>query len=66
MNWILLSPPPLSSDPDTPSKFGTCTSTVVAAEVMCRDKQENAHSEMRIKDVVMQTESRSVMKDDIG
>ena len=25
MNWILLSPPPLSSDPDTPSKFGTCT-----------------------------------------
>ena len=25
MNWILLSPPPLSSDPDTP-KFGMCTS----------------------------------------
>ena len=25
MNWILLSPPPLSSDPDTPPKFGTCT-----------------------------------------
>ena len=25
MNWILLSPPPLSSDPDNPSKFGTCT-----------------------------------------
>ena len=26
MNWILLSPPPLSSDPDNPPKFGTCTS----------------------------------------
>ena len=25
MNWILLSPPPLSSDPDTTQKFGTCT-----------------------------------------
>ena len=25
ITWILLSPPPLSSDPDTPSKFGTCT-----------------------------------------
>ena len=25
MNWILLSPPPLSSDPDNPSKFETCT-----------------------------------------
>ena len=25
MNWILLSPPPLSSDPDNPLKFGTCT-----------------------------------------
>ena len=25
MNWILLSPPPLSSDPDKPPKFGTCT-----------------------------------------
>ena len=25
MNWILLSPPPLSSDPDNPPKFGTCT-----------------------------------------
>ena len=25
MNWILLSPPPLSSDPDSPPKFGTCT-----------------------------------------
>ena len=24
-NWILLSPPPLSSDPDNPPKFGTCT-----------------------------------------
>ena len=24
MNWILLSPPPLSSDPDNPPKFGTC------------------------------------------
>ena len=24
MNWILLSPPPLSSDPDTPLKLGTC------------------------------------------
>ena len=26
MNWIRLSQPPLSSDPDTP-KFGTCTLT---------------------------------------
>ena len=26
MNWILLSPPSLSSDPDNPPKFGTCTS----------------------------------------
>ena len=25
MIWILLSPPPLSSDPDNPPKFGTCT-----------------------------------------
>ena len=25
MNWLLLSPPPLSSDPDNPPKFGTCT-----------------------------------------
>ena len=25
MNWILLSPPPLSSDLDNPPKFGTCT-----------------------------------------
>ena len=25
MNWILLSSPPLSSDPDNPPKFGTCT-----------------------------------------
>ena len=25
MNWKLLSPPPLSSDPDNPPKFGTCT-----------------------------------------
>ena len=25
MNWILLSPPPLSSDPDNPPKIGTCT-----------------------------------------
>ena len=25
MNWILLSPPPLSSDPDNPPKFGMCT-----------------------------------------
>ena len=25
MNWILLSPPPLSSDPENPPKFGTCT-----------------------------------------
>ena len=24
MNWILLSPPPLSSDPDNPPKLGTC------------------------------------------
>ena len=24
VNWILLSPPPLSSDPDNPPKFGTC------------------------------------------
>ena len=26
MNWILLSPPPLSSDPNMPPKFETCTS----------------------------------------
>ena len=25
MDWIPLSPPPLSSDPDNPPKFGTCT-----------------------------------------
>ena len=25
MNWILLSPPLLSSDPDNPPNFGTCT-----------------------------------------
>ena len=25
MNWILLSPPLLSSDPDNPPKFETCT-----------------------------------------
>ena len=25
MNWIVLSLPPLSSDPDNPPKFGTCT-----------------------------------------
>ena len=25
MNWILLSPPPLSSDPDNPPKIGTYT-----------------------------------------
>ena len=25
MNWILLAPPPLSSDLDNPPKFGTCT-----------------------------------------
>ena len=25
MNWILLSPPPLSSNPDNPPNFGTCT-----------------------------------------
>ena len=25
MNWILLSPPPLSSEPDNAPKFGTCT-----------------------------------------
>ena len=24
VNWILLSPPPLSYDPDNPPKFGTC------------------------------------------
>ena len=35
MNWILLSPPPLSSDPDNPSKFGTCT---------CQDKWEPGFS----------------------
>ena len=28
MNWILLSLPPLSSDPDYPPKFGTCTSWI--------------------------------------
>ena len=30
MNWILLSPPPLSSDPDNPPKFGTCTLGVLS------------------------------------
>ena len=25
MNWILLSPAPLSSEPDNPPKFGMCT-----------------------------------------
>ena len=29
MNYILLSPPPLSSDPDKPPKFGTCTYDIV-------------------------------------
>ena len=30
MNWILLSRPPLSSDPDNPPKFGTCTDVTVS------------------------------------
>ena len=29
MNGILLSPPPLSSDPDNPPKFGMCTRWVI-------------------------------------
>ena len=29
MNWTLLSPPPLSSDPDNPPKLGTCTYKLV-------------------------------------
>ena len=29
MNWILLSSPPLSSDPDNPPKFGTCTNLLL-------------------------------------
>ena len=32
MNWILLSPPPLSSDPDNPPKFGTCTNGKIDEE----------------------------------
>ena len=28
MNWILLSAPPLSSDPDSPPKFGTCSKCI--------------------------------------
>ena len=28
-NWILLSPPSLSSDPDNPPKFGTCTTSCI-------------------------------------
>ena len=31
MNWILLSPPPLSSDPNTPSKFGMCTISQISS-----------------------------------
>ena len=31
VNWILLSLPPLSSDPDNPPKFGTCTLLVFFA-----------------------------------
>ena len=34
MNWILLSPPPLSSDPDNPPKFETCTKCVLG--INCR------------------------------
>ena len=33
MNWILLSPPPLSSDPDNPPKFGTCTKSRILLEL---------------------------------
>ena len=29
MNWILLSPPPLSSEPDNPPKFGMCTNSPI-------------------------------------
>ena len=33
MNWILLSPPQLSSDPDNPPKFGTCTNNKAVNEL---------------------------------
>ena len=35
MNWILLSSPPLSSDPDNPPKIGMCTSYSVIWEPEC-------------------------------
>ena len=49
MNWILLSPPPLSSDPATPPKFGTCT-VLLTVEVNQRLKRKcvNRRSELEV------------------
>ena len=35
MNWILLSPSPLSPDPDTRSKIGTCTKCHSDSSLAC-------------------------------
>ena len=52
-NWILLSPSPLSSDPDTPSKFGTCTkchSDSSSACYFCYSQQHIVSSNPHIND----------------
>ena len=52
MNWILLSPP-LFSDPDNPSKFGTCTkfhSDSSSACYYCYSQQHTVSSNSHIND----------------
>ena len=39
MIWILLSPPPLSSDPNTPQKFGTCTNSLPKTSPVPKQKK---------------------------
>ena len=36
VNWMLLLPPPLSSDPDNPPKFGTCTWLLLKKHEFCK------------------------------
>ena len=49
MNWILLSPPPLSSDPDNPPKFETCTCAVNPLSFMsCKLTRSNCVQFYRI------------------
>ena len=40
MNWILLLPPPLSSDPDNPQKLGTCTNSSNADKKSSKDDDD--------------------------